>query len=30
MDLVLAGLMWQICLAFLDDVIVMSASFEQH
>jgi hypothetical protein len=30
MDLVLAGLTWQICLAFLDDVIVMSATFEQH
>ena len=30
MDLVLAGLTWEICLAFLDDVIVMSDSFEQH
>ena len=30
MDLVLAGLTWQICLAFLDDIIVMSETFEQH
>ena len=30
MDLVLLGLNWQICLAFLDDVIVMSSTFEQH
>ena len=30
MDLVLAGLTWEVCLAFLDDVIVMSTSFEQQ
>ena len=30
MDLVLAGLTWQICLAFLDDIIIMSKTFEQH
>ena len=30
MDMVLLGLNWQICLAFLDDVIVMSSTFEQH
>ena len=30
MDLVLMGLNWQICLAFLDDVIVMSSTYEQH
>src|SRR5271155_2690207 len=30
MDLVLLGLNWQICLAFLDVVIVMSSTFEQH
>ena len=30
MDLVLLGLNWQICLAFLDDVVVMSSNFEQH
>ena len=30
MDLVLAGLTWEICLAFLDDIIVMSKDFNQH
>ena len=30
MDLVLVGLTWDICLVFLDDIIVMSTSFEQH
>ena len=30
MDLVLVGLTWEICLVFLDDIIVMSTSFEQH
>ena len=30
MDLVLAGLTWQICLAFLDDIIIMSNTFDQH
>ena len=29
-DLVLTGLTWQVCLAFLDDIIVMSESFSQH
>ena len=30
MDLVMAGLTWEICLFFLDDIIVMSKTFEQH
>ena len=30
MDIVLAGLQWQICLAFLDDVIVFASTFEEH
>ena len=30
MDLVLAGLTWEICLAFLDDIIVMSKDFKEH
>ena len=30
MDLVLAGLTWEICLVFLDNIIVMSETFEQH
>ena len=30
MDLVLAGLTWEICLAFLDDIIVMSRDFKEH
>ena len=30
MDLVLAGLTWETCLAFLDDIIVMSKDFDQH
>ena len=29
-DLVLAGLSWEVCLAYVDDVIVMSSTFEQH
>ena len=29
-DLVFAGLTWQVGLAFLDDIIAMSRSFEQH
>ena len=30
MNLVLSGLTWEVCLAFLDDVIVISSTFEQH
>ena len=30
MDLVLAGLTWEVCLVFLDDIIVMSNTFEEH
>jgi hypothetical protein len=30
MDLVLVGLLWDVCLAFLDDVIVFSTDFDQH
>ena len=30
MDLVLSGLTWEICLVYLDDVIVFSETFEQH
>lgn len=30
MDTVLAGLKWQSCLVYLDDVVVFSASFEEH
>ncbi|CAF1301583.1 unnamed protein product [Adineta ricciae] len=30
MDIVLAGLKWQCCLVYLDDIIVFSATFEQH
>ena len=30
MDLVLRGLTWSSCLVFIDDVIVMSRSFDQH
>ena len=30
MNLVLAGLTWEVCLAFLDDVIVISSTFEEH
>jgi len=30
MDLALAGLTWEICLAFLDDVIIFSKTFDQH
>ena len=30
MDIVLAGLKWQCCLVYLDDVIIYSPTFEQH
>lgn len=30
MDTVLSGLKWQSCLVYLDDVVVFSATFEQH
>ncbi|HSN23183.1 MAG TPA: reverse transcriptase family protein, partial [Methylomicrobium sp.] len=30
MDLVMAGLLWNVCLVYLDDIIVYSATFEQH
>ena len=30
MDLVLAGLTWEVCLLYLDDVIVMADTFERH
>lgn len=30
MDTVLAGLKWQACLVYLDDVVVFSATFDQH
>ncbi|CAF4476529.1 unnamed protein product [Rotaria sp. Silwood2] len=30
MDIVLAGLKWKCCLVYLDDIIVYSATFEQH
>ena len=30
MDIILAGLKWQCCLVYLDDIIVYSPTFEQH
>ena len=30
MDRALAGLAWNICLYYLDDIIVFSASWEEH
>ena len=30
MNLVMRGLTWEACLVFLDDIVVMSSSFEQH
>ena len=30
MDLVLAGLQWSDCLVYLDDVIVVGRTFEEH
>ena len=30
MELVLAGLRWDICLAYLDDLVVFGRTFEEH
>jgi len=30
MTMVLAGLHWDICLVYIDDIIVMGRSFEEH
>ena len=30
MDLVLAGLQWSECLVYLDDVIILGWTFEEH
>ena len=30
MDLVLVGLTWEVCLVYLDDVIIMSETFDEH
>ena len=30
MDIVLAGLKWQCCLVYIDDVVIYSPTFEQH
>jgi len=30
MDLVLVGLTWEVCLVYLDDVIIMSENFDEH
>lgn len=30
MDFVLAGLQWSLCLVYLDDVIIMGSTFEDH
>jgi len=30
LDTILSGLKWQICLVYLDDVIIFSANAEQH
>ncbi|CAF1350808.1 unnamed protein product [Rotaria sp. Silwood1] len=30
MDLILAGIKWQSCLVYIDDIVVFSSTFEQH
>ena len=30
MELVLAGLSWEVCLAYLDDVVVFGCTWEEH
>ena len=30
MDLLLAGLQWQSCLVYVDDIIILGKTFEQH
>ena len=30
MDLILAGLQWSACLVYLDDIIIMGKSLEEH
>ncbi len=30
MDKLLKGLLWKICLVYLDDIVIYSATFEQH
>ena len=30
MDLLLAGLQWQSCLVYIDDIIILGKTFEQH
>ena len=30
MELVLAGLRWEICLAYLDDIVIFGSTFEEH
>ena len=30
MDLVLAGIQWKSCLVYMDDIVIVGKSFEQH